>query len=181
MDDKAQSKTPSNSTKDAVAKVHDVAEQARSAANERVELVRDQADSVKAKAAERVRKLGHAVRKIGEHMRIEDQLYIAEHAQGASQRLESVADYIEDTELGALIQDAESVARRNPAWVIGGTFLVGLAAGRVLKMPRTASSELRSERAVAQLSATNGEPSTGASERRTARRDDAPRKARVSS
>lgn len=181
MEDKAQSKTPSSSTKDAVAKVHDVAEQARSAANERVEMVRDQADSVKAKAAERVRKLGHAVRKIGEHMRIEDQLYIAEHAQGASQRLESVADYIEDTELGTLIQDAEGVARRNPAWVIGGTFLVGLAAGRVLKTPSTASSELRSERAVSQLSATNGETTTSASERRNARREDGTRRARVSS
>jgi len=182
MDDKAQSKAPSNNTKDAVAKVHDVAEQARSAATERVELVREQADSVKAKAAERVRKLGQAVRKIGEHMRIEDQLYIAEHAQGASQRLESVASYIDDAEIGTLIHDAETVARRNPAWVIGGTFLVGLAAGRVLKVPAgAATSELRSERRVPQLTATNDDQVTGTSERRSGRvpanRDDGPRKA----
>jgi hypothetical protein len=180
MDDKVQSKSPSNTTKDAVAKVHDVAEQARSAATERVELVREQADSVKAKAADRVRKLGHAVRKIGEHMRIEDQLYIAEHAQDASQRLESVASYIDDTDVGTLIQDAESVARRNPAWVVGGTFLIGLAAGRVLKAPSAAISEVRSDRSVSQLPATGEERATSASERRSARvqgnGDDGPRK-----
>lgn len=126
MDDKNQS---------AVAKVHDVAEQARSVAAERADLVRDQAESAKAKAAERVRKLGQAVRKIGEHMRIEEQHYIAEQANSASQRIESVASYIDDAEVGTLVRDAERLARANPAWVLGGTFLVGLAAGRILKTP----------------------------------------------
>lgn len=135
MNDKNQSTASSHQAKDAVAKVHDVAEQARSAAADRVDLVRDQAESAKAKAAERVRKLGQAVRKIGEHMRIEEQFYIAEQANGASQRLESVASYIDDAELGTLVRDAERIARANTAWVLGGTFLLGLAAGRILKTP----------------------------------------------
>jgi hypothetical protein len=136
MDDKNQS--------GAVAKVHEVAEQARSAAADRVDLVRDQAESAKAKAAERVRKLGHAVRKIGEHMRIEEQFYIAEQANSASQRLESVATYIDDAELGTLVRDAERLTRTNPALVLGGTFLVGLVAGRILK-PSNGGAESDSE------------------------------------
>jgi ElaB/YqjD/DUF883 family membrane-anchored ribosome-binding protein len=174
MNDKAQSKSTSPITRDAMAKIQEVADEARSAVTERADLVRDQAESVKAKAAERVRKLGHAVRKIGEHMRIEDQRYIAEHAQSASQRLESVASYIDDSELSTLIRDAETVARRNPAWVIGGTFLVGLAAGRILKVPSGESVELADER-VPQLARTSDEQPAPATERRNGRgsnRDD---------
>jgi len=151
MDDKNQS---------AVAKVHDVAEQARSAAVERVDLVRDQAESAKAKAAERVRKLGQAVRKIGEHMRIEEQYYIAEQANGASQRLESVAEYIDDAELGTLVRDAERLARANTAWVLGGSFLIGLAAGRILKTPSD-DGELEPVRALPANPAPEPEPRNG--------------------
>lgn len=161
MDDKNQSTASSQGAKDAVAKVHDVAEQARSAAVERVDLVRDQAESAKAKAAERVRKLGHAVRKIGEHMRIEEQFYIADQANGASQRLESVASYIDDAELGTLIRDAERIARTNTAWVLGGTFLLGLAAGRILKTPSDTApddGELEPVRTLPQPIAVEPEP-----------------------
>jgi len=166
MNDKNQSAASSQGSKDAVAKVHDVAEQARSAAAERVDLVRDQAESAKAKAAERVRKLGHAVRKIGEHMRIEEQFYIAEQANGASQRLESVASYIDDAELGTLIRDAERIARANTAWVLGGTFLVGLAAGRILKTPSD-RVEVEEVRALPANPAPEPEPKNGPSTRVT--------------
>lgn len=163
MDDKSQTRSPSNNNKDAVVKVQEVAEQARSVALERVDLVRDQAESAKAKAAERVRKLGHAVRKIGEHMRIEDQLYIAEHAQSASQRLESVASYIDDTGIGTLIHDAERVARRNTVWVMGGTFLLGLAAGRILKIPGDGFNGIEPEPVAPKLPPDNEEPSSSRS------------------
>jgi hypothetical protein len=117
------------------AKVHDVAEQARSAANERADSARERVESIKARAAERVRKLSQAVRKIGDHMRIEEQLFIAERATDTSQRLESVASYIDEAELGTLLRDAGDATRRNPGWVLGGAFVVGLAAGRILKTP----------------------------------------------
>jgi hypothetical protein len=162
MNDKNQS--TASRQRDAVTKVHDVAEQARSATSERVDLVRDQADSAKAKAAERVRKLGNAVRKIGEHMRIEEQLYIAEQANGASQRLESVAAYIDEAELGTLVRDAERIARANPTWVLGGTFLLGLIAGRVLKAPNP--SRVAPERALPEPTTTDDGPRNGGSARR---------------
>jgi hypothetical protein len=117
------------------AKVHEVVEQARSAANERADSARERVESVKARAAERVRKLSQAVRKIGDHMRIEEQLFIAERATDTSQRLDAVASYIDEAELGTLLRDAGDATRRNPGWVLGGAFVVGLAAGRILKIP----------------------------------------------
>lgn len=116
-------------------KVHDAAEQVRNSAVKRVESVRHTAEVARAEAADKVRKLGHAVRKIGEHMRIEEQNYVADHANDASRRIESVADYIEGVELKTLLRDAEDMSRQKPFWVFGGALMVGLATGRFLKAP----------------------------------------------
>lgn len=117
----------------AIGRAQRAADQVRGATAERVDRAKNAAESAKENAAERVRKLGNAVRKIGEHMRIEDQMYIAERANDAASRLERVADYLADAELGTLLTDAEGIARRKPVWVYGGTFIVGLAAARLFK------------------------------------------------
>jgi hypothetical protein len=117
----------------AIGRAQRAADQVRGATAERVERAKSAAESAKENAAERVRKLGNAVRKIGEHMRIEEQMYIAERANDAASRLDRVADYLADAELGTLLTDAEDIARRKPAWVYGGTFIVGLAAARFFK------------------------------------------------
>jgi hypothetical protein len=49
--------------------------------------------------------------------------------------LSAASSYQKDAVLGTLVRDAERVARANPAVVLGGTFLIGLAAGRILKTP----------------------------------------------
>jgi hypothetical protein len=118
---------------DVQAQVHQAAEQLRSSAVMRVGSARDAADSARARAAERVRKLGGAVRKIGEHMRIEEQHFIADRANVAGKSLDTVADYIAQRDLADVIHDAGDIARKQPALVLGGTFLLGLAAGRLLK------------------------------------------------
>lgn len=139
--------TPSQSTSkgeregnELPAKVHDAAEQIRSAASKRVESVRHTAEVARAEAADKVRKFGHAVRKIGEHMRVEEQYYVADHANSAGQRIDTVADYIDAAELKTLLQDAEGAARSKPVWVYSGALLLGLAAGRFLKGPGGSSS-----------------------------------------
>jgi len=172
-------------------KVHEAAEQLRSSATQRVESVRDSAESARARAAERVRKLGGAVRKIGEHMRVEEQNYIADRASDASQRLESVADYIAQTEITGLMRDAGTVARKQPALVFGGTFLLGLAAGRFLKqsgaeaqmrqpsaLPRTggpaAGAYGSREATSSSLSSTSSTSATSSSSRPASRREAEP-------
>jgi len=112
---------------------HEVADEVRQAALQRVESARASAQSAKDNAAERVRKIGATVRKVGEHLRVEDQRYIADKANDASQRLDSFASYLSSAELGTMLRDTGSLARRNPGWFFGGAFVLGLAAGRFLK------------------------------------------------
>jgi len=112
---------------------HEVADEVRQATLQRVESVRASAQSAKDDAAERVRKFGATVRKVGEHLRVEDQRYIADKASDASQRLDNFASYLSSAEFGTMLRDTGGLARRNPGWFFGGAFVVGLAAGRFLK------------------------------------------------
>jgi hypothetical protein len=95
--------------------------------------MRDSAQSAKDKAAERMTKLSATVRKVGEHLRVEDQNYIAEKASVASQRIDDFAGYVRGAEISTLLRDTSAIARKNPALFFGGSFLIGLAAGRFLK------------------------------------------------
>jgi hypothetical protein len=106
-----------------------------------VESVRHTAEVARAEAADKVRKFGQVVRKIGEHMRIEEQVYIADRANSAGQRIDSVASYIDAAELKTLLKDAEALSRRKPVLWFSGAMLIGLAAGRFLKSPGGASDK----------------------------------------
>jgi hypothetical protein len=112
---------------------HEVADEVRQATVGRMESARESALSAKRNAAERVRKLGATVRKVGEHLRVEDQRYIAEKANDASQKLDNFAGYLNSAELSTVLRDTSAVARRNPALFFGGAFILGIAAGRFLK------------------------------------------------
>jgi hypothetical protein len=122
-------------------KSHEVAEQAKQVALERVDSVRQSTQSAKEIAAERLRKLSGTVRKLGEHLRIEDQTYVADRAARTSERLESFASYLTSSDVSTLVRDTGALARSQPAAFFGSAFLIGLAAGRVLKagsgVPRT--------------------------------------------
>ena len=114
-------------------RTHEATQHMRSAAQERIGAAQDATDTMKARTALRVREWGARVRKIGEHMRVEDQDYIAERAERASRQLEDVAGYVETADLGALLRDGEDLARRKPLVFFGGALLLGVAAGRVFK------------------------------------------------
>jgi hypothetical protein len=132
---------------------HEVADEVRQATLERVESARASAQSAKDNAAERVRKFGATVRKVGEHLRVEDQRFIADKANDASQRLDNFASYLSSAELGTMLRDTGSLARGNPGWFFGGAFVVGLAAGRFLKGSAGAGAY------------SNDEPTTGVTRR----------------
>lgn len=114
-------------------RTHEVADEARQVALDRVEAARTSVEQARERAAEKVRKFGGTVRKIGEHMRVEDQFYIAEKANDASQRLDTVASYLSSAELATLASDARDIARRNPGLFYGSALVLGLAAGRFLR------------------------------------------------
>jgi hypothetical protein len=126
------------------AKSHEAAEEVKNAAMDRLENVFASAESVKGQAAERVRKLGSAIRKVGEHLRVEEQEKLAGYAVDASQRIESVASYIDQAQLRTVVSDTETLARKKPSVFFGGALLVGLAAGRFLKSSSSGSSSASS-------------------------------------
>jgi hypothetical protein len=122
-------------------KSHEVAEQAKQAALERVDSVRQSTQSAKEMAAERLRKLSGTMRKLGEHLRIEDQTYVADRAAKTSERLDGFASYLSSADLSTLMRDTGALARSQPAAFFGGAFLIGLAAGRVLKAGSRVTTE----------------------------------------
>lgn len=131
--DQENTSTPSGTSAGLTQRSHEVVDEVRQATLERVDSMRSSAQSAKDRAAERVRKFGATVRKVGEHMRVEDQRYIAEKANDASERLETLASYLSSAEIGTLLRDTSALARRNPGIFFGGALVVGLAAGRFLK------------------------------------------------
>jgi hypothetical protein len=150
-------------------KSREVAEQAKQATLERVDSVRQSTQSAKDVAAERLRKLSGTMRKLGEHLRIEDQTYVAERAASTSDRLDGFANYLSSADLSTLVRDTGAVARKNPAAFFGSAFLIGLAAGRVLKAGghavapgAGASMEKQTERSVTPRHAPSARASTEA-------------------
>jgi cell pole-organizing protein PopZ len=114
-------------------KTHEVAEHARSAALGQISAAQDAADAAKKRAADRMRTWGTTVRKVGEHLRVEEQHYVADRAERASRQIDELASYVSSAELGKLLRDGEDIARRNPLAFFGGAFVAGLAAGRLFK------------------------------------------------
>jgi hypothetical protein len=58
---------------------------------------------------------------------------IAHFANSAADRLQEVADYVRTADLSRIRQDADNIARRNPALFMGGMFAAGLVLGNLAK------------------------------------------------
>jgi hypothetical protein len=58
---------------------------------------------------------------------------IAWFTHQTADRLQSVADYVRNSDFSQLRQDAENLARRHPATFFGGMFLAGLIVGNIVK------------------------------------------------
>lgn len=144
-------------------KSHELAEQARQLAMERVDSVRESTQSAKQQAAEKIRKLGATIRKVGEHMRVEDQTYIADKAADASEQLDTLADYVDSAELSTLVDDTRTLARTSPAMFFGSAAVVGLVAGRFLKAVSDAGAATNGNAQPRVRPGTNGSPRKKAS------------------
>jgi hypothetical protein len=57
----------------------------------------------------------------------------SEFSSSAAEKIQRAANYFERQDLNAVYRDVESLARRNPALVLGGAFALGFLAARFLK------------------------------------------------
>lgn len=137
-------------------RTNEVVDEVRQATLGRVESVRASAQSAKEQAAEKVRHFGQTVRKVGEHIAVEDHHYLADKATDASQRLESIADYISGADVARLLRDTRELSRRNPTVFYGASLVIGFAAGRFLKGISTGSEAPSRARALPERASKSG-------------------------
>jgi len=116
-------------------KAQQAAEQAKSSALERVRDAREMAEhgleERRQQAAQRIRRFGNTLRSTRD-LNPDDE-FMAQLLDGATSRVERVADYVAEADFRQMTQDVEGFARNRPAWFFGGAFLAGLALGRFAK------------------------------------------------
>ncbi len=91
-----------------------------------------QADRGREMAAEGIDKVARTVRRVSTDMQT-DQPQIANAALTAADQADKVAQYLRQTDARQIISNLEDTARRQPLLFIGGAFLLGLAASRLIK------------------------------------------------
>lgn len=91
-----------------------------------------QADRGKEQAAEGIGQVADSIRRVSLDME-GSQPQIAEVAQTAADQAERLASYLQQTDAREILHTVENVARRQPLLFLGGAFLLGMAATRLMK------------------------------------------------
>ena len=126
---------------------NDLLQQAKQTTSDVVGQVQQQAgsriDRQKDDAANEIQKVAGAVRQLGDQLGSQDQgpiaHYAAEYGKKAADGLERLTNYLRQNDAKALVSEIENLGRRQPALLIGGAFLLGLAGARFLKSSKSAS------------------------------------------
>lgn len=119
----------------------DLLQHAKEATGEIVNQVQQQAGSQiarqKENAATDLTQVVQAVRRFGESLGKEQggpiARYAAEYGEKAADSLEQFSNYIRKQDPKQLLNDVQNFGRRQPALMLGGAFLLGLAGARLIK------------------------------------------------
>lgn len=117
--------------------VHGIADQAQEKAGQVVEQARESAtsglESQKERAVDSLGSVAQAVRSTSKELRNQEHASIANFADQAAGQIDRVAGYLRYRDVGQLVSETESFARRQPAIFLGGAFALGLLGARFLK------------------------------------------------
>lgn len=83
--------------------------------------------------AEQLGAVAEALRRTGEHLRLENQQRVAGLTESVARQADQVANYVRTFDPRTARDDLESLARRQPALVLGGAFALGLLGARFFK------------------------------------------------
>ncbi|MCA1588176.1 MAG: hypothetical protein LC744_05890 [Chloroflexi bacterium] len=97
-----------------------------------------QADKAREKAAEGLTHVTDTIRRVSIDM--QDQPAIANAAETVADQAERVGEYLRTTDARQMLSTIEDVARRQPLLFLGGAFMLGLAASRLIKAAGGSSS-----------------------------------------
>lgn len=142
MPQKTDQRTPPGNGEDLLQQAKDttrgVVEQVEQKANSRVERGKDE-------VANELGRVAGSVRQFGEQLGTQDpgpiSHYASEYGKKAAEGLERLSNYLRQTDGRELVREVEKLGRRQPAILLGGAFLLGLAGARLLKssMPTSES------------------------------------------
>jgi hypothetical protein len=112
-------------------------EQATEKAGEIGRAVTDEANRLisgqKGKAVAKIQFVGATVDKAARLLHAAKVENVAGYVDLAARSTRRAAKYVDKKDLSEMLEDANDLAKMHPAAVLGGMFLVGLAAGRFLK------------------------------------------------
>jgi hypothetical protein len=92
-----------------------------------------QLNSQKQRATAGLGSVADAVRQTGRQLRDQRQDAVAEIVENAASQIERFTNHLKDRNLDELVDDAQRLARQQPALFIGGSFAAGLIAARFIK------------------------------------------------
>jgi hypothetical protein len=95
----------------------------------------------KERAAEAIGHLAEALRETGGQLRAKEMPAVEDYLGRAATQVEGVAHYLQRKQLGQVVGDLESFARREPMLFVGSAFVVGLLGGRFLRSSASALVE----------------------------------------
>lgn len=95
--------------------------------------VQTQASSQKDRAVDTLGGMAQALHKAGQQISQDNQPVIGGLLDKAGSQIDQVSGYLRDRDVNGLVQDAENLARTQPALFLGGAFVLGLALARFLK------------------------------------------------
>jgi hypothetical protein len=100
-----------------------------------------QLSTQKDRATDSLGSVASAVRQTGQRLREEQNETVAQYVEKAADQLDRLSSSLREKDVTELLQDAQRLARRQPALFIGGSFAVGLIAARFLKSSRRDEAE----------------------------------------
>ena len=103
-----------------------------------------QADRAREKAADGLSHVTDSIRRVSIDM--QDQPAIANAAEAVADHAERIGEYLRTTDARQIVSNVERVARRQPLIFLGGAFMLGLAASRLIKAAGGGSSSEQSNR-----------------------------------
>jgi hypothetical protein len=92
-----------------------------------------QLSTQKNKATDGIGSVAQAVRQSTQQLRDQQHETIAEYVESAANQIERFSHRLREKEVGELLEDAQRLARRQPAVFIGSAFAIGLLGVRFFK------------------------------------------------
>lgn len=108
-------------------------QQAGQLADQAKQQVTSQLSTQKERAASSIGTVAQALRQTSQQMSQQDQGGVTQYIDRAADQIERLSGYIQNKEVGELVDDVERYARRQPALFLGGAFVLGLLGARFLK------------------------------------------------